>query len=128
MLDDDDWIRIEALLARANPAAPPDGLNESVVALRTALDGLRSAVGDQAVVGANPVINLLLDVWAAARDISPLASRPAEVLLSALVSRDVVSAEEVNAVCDETWVAVAGRRDLSDIAGAGRFEAPGRRR
>jgi len=110
-LDDRDWAQINELLVEGDGATrrspePDDRLH----ALIQALDELRSFVRDEHIAGATHVRNCLLDVWSIAREIDPQLVGPAEALLTSLVSRDLVGADEINDLCDWTERAATGRR------------------
>lgn len=104
-LEPEDWDAIDRLLAGPAPSPDtPSGADPD--ALATALDRFR-ARGTAAFVAADRLANDLLDLWAAARPFGPGAARPAEELLSALGSRNLISGEEVLSVCHRTSQALA---------------------
>jgi hypothetical protein len=70
------------------------------------LDELRHSVEAEAVP-ALPVVDRLIDIWALASRIDPAASRTVERVLSAVAGREVLSADEVYAGCDQIETAVA---------------------
>jgi hypothetical protein len=71
-----------------------------------AVDELRHSV-EAKVVPALPVIDRLISMWAVASRIDPAASRTIERVLSAMAGRDVLSADEVYAGCDQIETAIA---------------------
>jgi len=90
-------------------APPPLGPGAARATVVKAVDELRHSVEAEAVP-ALPVIDRLIDIWVLASRIDPTASRTVERVLSALAGRDVVSADEVYAGCDQIETAVAVTR------------------
>jgi hypothetical protein len=96
-LGDDDWAQIERLLAEAAHAR---------ATITGALNALRASL-DSRVLPAGPITDQLLDVWALAHQVDPLLAKPAEVLLSSLVGRDLVTSAEITNTCDLIEAAMA---------------------
>jgi hypothetical protein len=65
---------------------------------------LRAYVNTE-IVSPDLIRNRLLDIWGAVRRIDPNAAKPVEFLLPALVGRDPVQKDEINAICDEVIAA-----------------------
>lgn len=112
-LSDDDWLQISRLLDGGASGPPADDIKARVA---SAVELLRSYV-DGPVVGVSPVLNQLLDIWELAQNIDPRVARPAETLMSALVGREFVGADEVQSTCSEIltkiWQeGVDGSRDV----------------
>lgn len=59
------------------------------------------------VVSASRVINPLLDVWGAAKEVDDSVAVPVEVLLTALVSRELTTTGELVGMVDEVRAALA---------------------
>ena len=106
LLDEQDWAQIEALLCGRSDAESILGWDDALVALIEALDQLQGMVGGQQLVGVKQVTNQLVDPWAIAEHVGPEVAIPAEVLLSGLVRRDLISVDEINAVCHQTDAAL----------------------
>lgn len=103
--DDEDWDQIKDLLSPHNQGESPPHFERSNAEVTSSLAELRASLGGQ-VVAAGPVLDRLLDVWALVHQVEPLAARPAEFLISSLVTRDLVSAKEVTDTCDEIEAAL----------------------
>jgi hypothetical protein len=106
-LYDRDWDQMGDFLASSGncdtgalaPAAVSNAPASSLMALRGSLDGQTMPAG--------PVVDRLLDVWAAVHEVDPEAARPVERLLSSLVKRQMVRAREVTEMCDQVDAALA---------------------
>jgi hypothetical protein len=98
-------------LANSRVREVPEGALEQ---LDHALGVLNGYTVDQ-VIPARLVLNPLLDVWGAARDVELSAGRPIERLLTSLVDRNLATAEEILAAVDEVRLAVleAGLQHLT---------------
>ena len=59
------------------------------------------------VISASRVINPLLDVWGAAKEVDDSVAVPVEVLLTALVSRELTTTGELVGMVDELRAALA---------------------
>jgi hypothetical protein len=95
--------------SRARPVVPEahnDGPGEAVARLRRGLEEFRSA-HRCSVQSAQRAITPLLDVWALASEVDHMAARPVEILLTALVAREVVTADELSHCADEVDWAVS---------------------
>src|SRR5581483_6906131 len=88
------------------PGAHNDGPGEAVIRLRQGLEAFRSA-HRCSVQSAQRAITPLLDLWALASDVDHMAARPVEILLTALVVREVVTADELSHCADEVDWAVS---------------------
>jgi hypothetical protein len=87
-------------------APQPLGPGAARATVVKAVDELRHSVEGEAVP-ALPVIDRLIDIWVLASPIDPAASRTVERVLSAMAGRDVLSADEVYAGCDQIETAIA---------------------
>ncbi|MDE3205571.1 MAG: hypothetical protein KGQ66_15300 [Acidobacteriota bacterium] len=103
LLDDADWDQIEAFMSGDARGGPEPTPSDFVIA---AMEALEVAVGDLPAVTSTVATNRLLDLWDAARAFGPEVARPAADLLTSLVSRQLVSADEVKVVCAQTRVAL----------------------
>lgn len=103
LLDDADWDQIEAFMSGDARGGPEPTPSDFVIA---AMEALEVAVGDLPAVTSTVATNRLLDLWDAARAFGPEVARPAADLLTSLVSRQLVSADEVRVVCAQTRVAL----------------------
>ena len=101
-LDESDWSGITELLSDPDCMARVASRETSASALRQTLGTLRSFVRDERVVGATHVRDWLLDLWSVAHDVDPAVAVPAESMLTRLVDRDLVSADEILEMCDRT--------------------------
>ena len=90
-------------------AVPPDQLHLDVSpATDGALDDAIAAVESylrEKIIPAAQVINPLLDVWSAAKNIHPSVALPVEDLLTTLVSRSATTPSEVLAALDDVRIA-----------------------
>jgi hypothetical protein len=104
-----DWAQIDDLLSKAPDKSPASG-GDNLVVLQRSLGELRSFMHDERIIGATHARDWLLDLWSVAQEIDAAVARPAEVLLTRLVGRDLVSSDEIRDVCDSTErLAMAGR-------------------
>ena len=90
-------------------AVPPDQLHLDVSpatdgALDQAIAALESYLRER-IIPAAQVINPLLDVWSAAKNIHPSVALPVEDLLTTLVSRSATTPSEVLAALDDVRIA-----------------------
>lgn len=99
LANDDDWQQINDLLANESPQAGTSPSEQSIRAAVSAVAGLRATLTSE-VLPAGPVIDQVIDLWAATHEVGPDVARPAESLLTALVGRDRVRAAEVTSTCD----------------------------
>jgi len=111
--DTEPWLgsaetRSIAGASRARPVVPEahNGAGEAVARLRQGLEEFRSA-HRCSVQSAQRAITPLLDVWALASEVDHMAARPVEMLLTALVAREVVTADELSHCADEVDWAVS---------------------
>ena len=102
--DVDHWAPIERLPQQ--PASQPQGPGAARAAVVTAVDEVRHSVEAEAVP-ALAVIDRLIDIWVLASRIDPTAARTVERVISAMAGRDVLSADEVYAGCDQIETAIA---------------------
>ncbi len=123
---DADWDRIDDFLSRQKPGDCTSYLKHSRNVM-SSLAELRASIGQQIVPSA-AVLDRLLDVWALVHQVDPHAARPAESLLSSLVTRDLVSAKEVTDTCDEIEAALEAQRGraLEDAPGQIAHQVPGK--
>lgn len=125
VFDDEDWEEIDNLLSRDNQLGSSSQWGQSRTAVTSSLAELQASIGQQ-IVASRPVLDRLLDLWALVHRVDPLAARPLESLLSSLVARDLVSAQEVTDTCDEIEAALMAQRDraLDDAPGPVARRAP----
>lgn len=79
-------------------------MDDSVSRLEQEIEGFLASYTDS-VISASRVINPLLDVWAAASDLDESVASPVAALLTALVSRELTTAAELQQAMDEVRVA-----------------------
>ncbi len=103
--DDEDWDQVRDLLSRHSQGESSSQFKSSNDEVTSSLEELRASLDGQ-IVASRPVLDRLLDVWALVHQVEPLAAKPAESLISSLVTRDLVTAEEVNDTCDEIEAAL----------------------
>lgn len=119
VLEDEDWRQINDLLASESPPARPCPSEQSIKAVVSLLAELRATLSNQ-VLPAGPVMNQLIDVWAAAHQLAPDVARPAESLLTSLVGRDLASAREISGTCDQieaALMAIQAQANSEPVAG-----------
>jgi hypothetical protein len=109
VFDDEDWDQIDNLLSGDNELGSSCQWEQSRAAVTSSLAELKASVGAQ-VVPSGPVLDRLLDLWTLVHQVDPLAARPLEPLLSSLVARDLVSAQEVTDTWDEVEAALEAQR------------------
>lgn len=109
-----DWTGIEHLLSEDKGAIRLLHDADRLVALEQVLGKLQTFANGDRIVGATYVRDLLLDVWSAAHPIDWAVARPAEDLMTNLVGCDVVSADEIQEVCDHTRQAASACRSAFD--------------
>lgn len=119
-LDDQDMAQIQDLLSHGLGTPPHNGqdalseFNPSLQELFRTLNVLRSFVDKDQTIGATHIRNSLLDIWSAAHELDPQLCQLVEELLTGLVSRDLVRADEINDLCDKTeWAANQHARRVS---------------
>jgi hypothetical protein len=107
-LHSDDWAAIEGLLdaGTAVGAGPGPSGPDPRTTLLDALADLRAGL-DHPVLPAGRISDRLLDIWDLAHQVDPAAAAPAASLMTALLKRDLASAAEVAATCDEIEQLVA---------------------
>lgn len=106
----EDWNEIGDMLSKAPERVPATAADARLAELERTLGELRSFTHGERIVGAGHARNWLLDLWSIAQQIDSSAARPTEVLLTRLVGRDVVNADEIYDVCTRTErAALAGR-------------------
>ena len=105
-----DWSQIGDMLSQGAAAVRPVETDERLMTLQRVISELRAFVTDQRTVGATYVRDWLLDVWSIAHSIDADVAQPAETLLTRLVGRDLVTADEIRETCEDTErAATAGR-------------------
>ncbi len=86
---------------------------ETVQKLEDAIATFVASQGDGAISASRPV-NSLLEIWAIAAEVHPSVAEPVELLLTALVSRELTTSAELEATMDAVHMAVS---DLEMSAG-----------
>lgn len=101
-LGTDDWSKIRDLLLNASGESLAQTAESPLGALRRTSVEIRSFVRGERTVGATHARDWLLDLWEAAHGIGPGVAAPVESLLTRMVAREVVSAEEIVETCNLT--------------------------
>lgn len=100
LLNRDDWREIDKLLSKGGSQVPPASSKEATIEAIRILRRVRGWITSQ-VLPAGLASDWMLDIWAAVHGVNPVAARPAEQMLVALVGRDLATADEIRTTCDE---------------------------
>ena len=112
-----DWEGIKDLLASGEPGLVCTSGQQTSGRISASLASLRSSLGSE-ILPAGPMTDTLLDVWTVVHESDPAAARPVECLLSSLVGRDLVSAREVEEMCNQVEVVMkAGPDPAAEVVG-----------
>jgi hypothetical protein len=88
-------------------------VDERTERLETAIETFLATFHEPAISASRP-INALLQIWGLATDIDPEVAQPVEGLLTALVGRELTTADELASVMEDLRLGLVERSVVAD--------------